>query len=1216
MADDGEDGDDGPLRLRGAQREIRDAYVASDAGLFTLDCVPGAGKSVVAHHVAAEDLLRRYAAGDRTPEQHVAVVSFNRDEAAEIVPAICDRLRAIVEGDLVPAAAEVSEAELRYLQQRVRQAPYAGTIDGFLRGIFREFAADIGFDEVPSVGNDALLRRVHRDCYESLRGESDHARRLRRLEDAYPDGEYDAGVEEMLADALRYCRDRRLSTEAFRSALTRTRDSVYPDGKPDSFDDIARSVARFVEGESESVEGEDSRDGGAADRVREAVTGSDRERLLAADRELYDAWDARIDDFCAVLSAYRARYREAVRERGVVSHTDVAYLVDAYFADPEERPDVPDPLRAVDATHRDRVLRTYRSRIRSLVIDEAQDVSAVQHAALSHVVTDDSRVFACGDVRQGIYLWRHADPRWFAAATTEGTYLGVDWDVHENRTATATYRCAPDVAAGINAIAEPVFTDPARGGLGDLDASYPRLDAAREGARDLDGDADFDGDSPAVHVSSFAGVGRPGSATWADPDGATGEANVLATHVSRGLADGTFRDADGDPLGVTVLFRRGTRMPEYEAAFAAEELRVRTATDALFDSPAVEAVLAVCEWLIAPGSPERTAELLTESPLSGTFDSAPFEAGSWDLDRALDDDSADLSDAQRRVVRGLVRLRDRRDAVDRLPASAYVEDVIEALALRADPNGCVDETEPAQRVANVDALVETVAEWEGDARLSPAELVDLAEPFREDPSVGPAQPSAAGADYDVEFRTVHRAKGDQDDVVVVADPAFEVWARGPHTRRFVAQGEIAGLAPPTDTDVPEDIAVPPFDGGLYGAGDGWGRDAGLRWVTARWRDSVADSLAGSAESAGRDALVGPERLRRVAENERAEAWRLLYVALTRARDHLVVPLPRSDGGEDRPRDRWLDALRDGLAFPRDGGDSYELRLDAGQDRDPNRDAIEIGVNDVDLFAGRDDPAPQTGRDRVAVSPPRRDRLDPWIPRFLSPSTMYPLTEDADRYALAHLLNEPLHTTANDVDDDLPLRFDRLGPESVGTCLHDALTELVARGVDERAIRTTGPQVRAAFDEAVTALPKRVGEAEREGMFAFFETVLGDFLDSDLWDRIADPATAVAVERPLDGLAEVGDLEVEIHGRADFVVEYPDGDRFVTDVKIALAEPTRETRRRYELQIAAYAFLAEQRGASDATVRRTVETFGVARETTTSSWPADIVRRRLRRLLDR
>jgi len=128
-----------------------------------------------------------------------------------------------------------------------------------------------------------------------------------------------------------------------------------------------------------------------------------------------------------------------------------------------------------------------------------------------------------------------------------------DWDTHENRTATTTYRCVPDIAAGINAIAEPVFSDPARGNLGDLDASYPRLDAARDGGEG--------GDGAAVHVSSFAGIGHPGRAMGRDPDGELGEANMLATHISRGLADGTFCNDDGDPLGVTVLFRRGTRMP-------------------------------------------------------------------------------------------------------------------------------------------------------------------------------------------------------------------------------------------------------------------------------------------------------------------------------------------------------------------------------------------------------------------------------------------------------------------------------------------------------------------------------------------------------------------------------------------------------------------------------------------------------------------------------
>jgi len=249
-------------------------------------------------------------------------------------------LQAIVEHDLVPTAADISGAELRYLRQRVRQAPYAGTIDGLLREIFREFARDIGFDEMPSVGNDALLKRVHRDCYESLRNDPEHARRLRDLEAAYPDGEYDEGVDEMLADALTYCRaidasrPRRSGRSWNRHAIrripagSRTRSTISCDPSSD-LPTVTKTLAE-----------------GTGERVRETVIGPDRERLLDADRELYDAWDARIDDFCTVLSAYRTRYRAAVREYGAVSHTDVASLVDAYFDRSGERSDLPEPLRS------------------------------------------------------------------------------------------------------------------------------------------------------------------------------------------------------------------------------------------------------------------------------------------------------------------------------------------------------------------------------------------------------------------------------------------------------------------------------------------------------------------------------------------------------------------------------------------------------------------------------------------------------------------------------------------------------------------------------------------------------------------------------------------------------------------------------------------------------------------------------------------------------
>lgn len=1158
-----------PIRLQNAQRDIRDAYFTHDSGLFTLNCIPGAGKSMVAHHIAAEDLLRRYVMGDSTPEQHVAVISFNRDEAATIVPAICDRLRELVEHDLVPAGSALATEELEYLVQRVRRAPFMGTIDSLLRDVLGDIAHDVGFNEMPAVGNDALLKRVHSECYEGLRTDHGRAQRLDRLEAAYPTEEYEDGIADILAKAISYCRDRGLSTREFKAELEHTFDAVYEEGQPTSFEDVIAAIDRCV-GTGTGCVGRDDLDD------------EERRRVVEADKTLYNAWKTYIDDFYTVFSAYRDAYRKRIREVGVVSHTDVAYLVDAYFDDVFED---------IDDAYRSRIRERYHARIQSLIIDEAQDVSTIQHAALSHLVTPDTRVFCSGDILQSIYRWRHADPTLFESATTDGTYLGIDWDVHENRTATTTYRCVPDVAAAINEIVEPVLTDPARGDVGELAVTYPGLEAARDATNETH-----------VHIAAFdSSSSKPGSYAWVNPFEGRGEANIVATLLSKGIADGTFTDEDGEPLGITVLFRWTSKMWAYEEAFADEGLRVRNASTNLFDCSVVKSVLDVCEWLISPGDRDRTANLVMESDLGLEVLDDVFETNDWNLDDVID--NHDLTAAQQHVLSELRELREKRDRFHSHPASTYLEDIIEALTLRADPYNCFTDIGPAQRVANLDTLVETIAQWEGDEHYSPRELTALIEPFRKNPQAGPNQPSTHDASYDVTFRTVHSAKGDQDDVIVIADPGFDLWARGPHTERFIAQSDVAGIAPPTNTDNLTNIPLTPYVGGVYAPEHDRDRDVGLRWATARWRDTVSDS-------ADRNELVGPSRLQRVAANEHAEAWRLLYVALSRAKVHLVVPLPRSIPDDGRPRDRWLDSIRDGLQFTGEQTNTYQITPNSGT----SGATFDVGVNLPNLFANRETKQPSTSDD-VAVTPPRRDELDPWIPRFINPSTMYPLTEDPDGYVLDHLLGRSLHTEANDIPDDFPLQFDRLGPDDIGTCLHEVLMTLVKHDVSDDALRSVDDEVRRVFNETLHQHAPLIDDNEVDTLFTFFkEEVLDDFLASDLWERIQS-AESVAIETLIDGLATVGDVEFEIHGEADFVITSSTGERYVADTKITLTEPTTGTRRRYALQVAAYAFLFDQKRTSTAPVRHSVEMFGVARETIAPSWPSEIIERRLAALLD-
>lgn len=1161
---------DQPIRLQNAQRALRDAYFSHDSGLFTLPCVAGAGKSTTDFRITAEDLLRSYVDGNLTPEQHIAVVSFNTDEAAKIIPKICDHLRAIVEHDLRPVGSEVSKEEVEYLIQRIQQAPFIGTIDSILGDVFQQFAGDIGFDEMPSVGNDAVLARIHADCYEALSTNPSYSDEVAALEAAYPDGEYDDSPAEMLESALKYCRNQRLSTAEFRNELVQTRQAVYEE-PPGEFDSVVAAVEHVVDDDSIGT------------AVRDCVDKTaDRDRLATADERLYDAWGDRIDDFCSVLAAYRIAYRTRTREYGAVSHTDVAFFVASYLDETLHS------FTGIEASAdlRQRILQRYHSRLQSLIIDEAQDVSEIQHTALSQLVHPEMRLCISGDILQSIYQWRHANPALFESATANGEYLGINWATHKNEPATTTYRCVPDIAQAINSIAEPMFVDAARGDIGALDAqqAYNTLTAAR--------DAD---DQTAVHISGFRAGCNPGSEPWVNPENGSGEADQLAKYLSNGLADGTFTDADGDPLSITVLFRRTNRMSDYEDAFEDAGLRVRNTNSNLFSSPAVKLVLRVCDWLVDPEAPDRTKQLVTEGGLGLSSLADESETPDWHIEALLASD--DSSAAQEGVLADLQKLRDQRDTCQRLPASTYIEDIIKQLGLRADTHNLCPETDARQRVANLDGLVDVLTQWEDGDQYTPAELTDLVAPFREKPKAGPAQPSTTTSAHDVEFRTVHRAKGDEDDIVAIGDLGYTASTSGVQQTRLITQGPIAGLAPPTNVDIPTDIDIPPLKHGLYDPSAAFSRDIGLRWGTTRWADSVT-------AAAPRNDLLSPAPLQHVIKRKRAELWRLLYVVLTRARDHLVMPLP-DNLQYDLSRDRWIETLRRGLEY-NGGTESYPLSTSQGE--------ITIGVNDADIHASRPTRQINSPEPLVTTTSPEPGALAPWAPRFWNPSTLSQLTEKPSEHAVAHLLGESIHTEANDAAQQLGLPFDTMGPDEIGSVIHDTLTELISQGVSEAELTDRDDIVTQTFDDIVSGAAPALDDADRDKLWEFFTDILDDFIDSELWSLI-QAAESVRVEKAIDGLVTTDTVEVELHGQVDIVIDFASGKQVVSDLKIALADPTQATQRRYNLQVASYAFLFGQQRQTSESVQPMIATFGVNTKTMTISRGARLVERAIRNFVD-
>ncbi|MFW5900211.1 MAG: UvrD-helicase domain-containing protein [Halodesulfurarchaeum sp.] len=1152
--------------LNGAQTRLRDAYFAHESGLFVMNAVPGAGKSVTVADLAARDLLRRHAAGHPAPEDTLTVLTFNTEQAEELAPKITDRLQALVAHDATPAAAAMTDAALATLTRGVRQAASIGTVDGLLRAIFGDILHAVGFNELPAVGDDLHLQQLHAALYAELAADDSVNDCLRLLVDAYPPGDYVDAPASLLRQGLTICRQQRLSTAEFGDRLLESVEAVYPEGPPEDVDGFLTALERILDD--------------SATNALDDVTDAEGAAITAADTALYEDWQEAIEAYITALTAYRRRYRDAIREHEVLSHTDVAYLVATFL-------DGTHPAATDHPKLRERVLGRYRHRLQSVIIDEAQDISTIQHDALAPLVTGETRVCLAGDLRQSIYVWRDAQPSLFARAIQDGHYFNRDWSTHVVETTRTTYRARPGIAGAIDAICEPMLTDDARGNLATFEVEYPRLDPARaavEGAN--------------VHVAAYEPTGAPGT-PWSIASDGGGEAPALAAYLAAGRDRGIF-DVEGDDPSMMVLFRWRTHMDAYREAFEAAGLSVANAASYLFEAQTTTIALDVLDWLADPARSDSLKDLVRDSTLGIQALEPAFAAADWSLHTLVETapNRADFDDTDRGLLDGLVTLQRQAPALRTQPIPATIRTIVDTLRLRADAFDLTG-TDPTQRVANCDALEAYFEDTTSDVEVDLDEFLHRLAHVRDAPYTGPSQPVPA-TDADVVFQTIHQAKGDEADVVALADPGFPLHKHGPVGERLIVAPGVVALAPPasaagTITTADDDtVDLGPY-GGLYTPTANldpntqgiFPIEGGIRWASERW---------------DHQGFSGHDHLQRAVATTRAESWRLLYVALTRARDHLVLPLPWSIPGTLQPRDRWLDTLIEGVDFT--GIDtSRQYALDAPQPRRPRTDRqVRVTATDADAIeAPEATPEPaDRALPMAANAAVEADALPAFIPRFIRPSTLKPLADDLDEHVLAHLQTEPLHTDTGNIDPDLPLAIEAMDADDIGRFAHEVITRAITADLDERDLRNRTPVFEGIVEAALDAHGPPASRAERKGLNAFLqEYVIPDFLDSQLWADL-ERATDVYTEVPVRDEVAPDRETVEVEGQVDILLELPEDRWQVVDLKIALTAPTDEIRERYRLQVGLYAALVEPTVGGE--VERVVETVGVASDRSTSPWP--------------
>jgi ATP-dependent exoDNAse (exonuclease V) beta subunit len=549
-------------------------------------------------------------------------------------------------------------------------------------------------------------------------------------------------------------------------------------------------------------------------------------------QELRDATHAIFDAARAGLVAYQ----EWKRERHVVDYVD---MIDG----------------ALDLVDHQHVRSDLSRRLQLIVVDEFQDTSPIQLAFFIRLHALAGRSIWVGDRKQCIFEYAGADPVLMDAVT--------EWvernDGRPDRLG-ANHRSRPEL---VRACSEVLAAALARHGFTREEVVVAPVRPALEALEAL-----------------------PPFGFWAlDVENASDDAEAVGEGVRRSLAaphatpvlDRVTKEVRPlRPSDIAVLVATNEWAVRLAEALHARGVRAAIARAGLFETPEGTLVDAALRWLLDSGDVRALSVI---EALTGWAGLGP---DAWLTDRLRD---AAASGESRRATAPTAELTGWRGALDalrtRLTVLSPAEALDETLAALDSVHLCARWPDPAQRIANVDALRATAASYEARcAQEREAATVagmlryfeSLRSPLLQGDEILASDDQHVPADDGaVVVCTYHKAKGLEWPVVVLAN-----LDRGERRDAFeVAPESLGGTFDPERPLANRSIRYWPWPLG------------------ATQNAPLADAAAESPEG------------RQVSQREDKERARLLYVGFTRARDHLVLAGRVS---KQRVRTAWLDAL--------------------------------------------------------------------------------------------------------------------------------------------------------------------------------------------------------------------------------------------------------------------------------------------------------------------
>ncbi len=502
---------------------------------------------------------------------------------------------------------------------------------------------------------------------------------------------------------------------------------------------------------------------------------------------------------------------------------------------------------------------TLSARYREVLVDEYQDVNACQDRLFTLLSGGGRKLFMVGDVKQSIYRFRLADPGLFLAryraypSVTEDTPPGVPGRIllQEN------FRSRPCVVDGVN----HVFRNIMSRNLGELD--YDDSAALRPGR-----EYPAEGGAPSeLCILSLAGDGGENEGAAEEesqrPDRIALEAVLVARQIRQMVEEGfpVTQEAGTRPAeyGDFAILLRSYKSAagRFRAALAAEGIpSVAQQGGGFFRSLEVTVLLSL---LAVIDNPRQDVPLIAvlRSPLYGFTPDELSEIRTFDQ-------TGSFWSALTRAAGKLPRCRDFLRELEEYRALApdlTVEELLGAACARTDLFALLSAMpDGAARRENVQQLMDYARQFELDGYRGLFGFLGWMrrlEARGEEPRTGSVE--RAGA---VEIMSIHRSKGLEFPVVFLAGTGRR-FNRSDLRRNVLLHPEMGLGAKITDTR------------------------RGVEYPSMAWQAVKA----------------------RLEREMLSEEMRVLYVAMTRARDRLCVTALWPDG------EKQLSRLREGLCSP-------------------------------------------------------------------------------------------------------------------------------------------------------------------------------------------------------------------------------------------------------------------------------------------------------------